>query len=198
MKKKFLDYSEKIIRKNKKNITDDEIEVIRYGLESIYLTNTKIILIFLLAIILGIFKEVLIMLLSYNVIRLVAFGLHSKSSIGCLITSIVLFIVGSYVSIYLYIPRIIKVIGAVIFIILICLYAPADTQKRPLINKRKRTIYKVLSITISIIMSLYFTIYYKSYISNYLFIGLMEEVIMILPITYKLSGVPYNNYKTYK
>lgn len=198
MKKKFLNYSEKVIRKNKKDITDDEIEVIRYGLESIYLTNTKIIIIFLLSIILGIFKEVLIMLLSYNVIRLFAFGLHSKNSIGCLITSIILFIGGAYVSVYLYIPRIVKIVGAFIFTILISLYAPADTEKRPLINRNKRIIYKVLSIIISIIMSFYFIIYYKRTLSNYLFIGLMEEVIMILPVTYKLSGVPFNNYKTYK
>lgn len=198
MKKRFLNYCERIIRNNKKDVSEEEVEVIIYGLESLYLTNTKIILIFLLAFILGIAKEVLIMLLCYNIYRIFAFGLHSKNSIGCLMTSLILFIGGTYACIYLTIPRYVKIIGAVILITLILIYAPADTEKRPLINKKKRIRFKVLSVLISILMSLYFVINNNSYLSNYLFIGFLEEVIMILPITYKLMGLSYNNYKTYK
>lgn len=197
VKKRFLNYCERIIRKNRKNISNDELEVICYGLESLYLTLTKIIVILILAILLGIFKEVIIMLISYNIIRLFAFGLHSKTSFGCLVSSIILFIGGAYISMYLSFSIIIRIIGSIISVILIALYAPADTEKRPLINKGKRIRYKFYSIIISTIVSI-LIIYYKNNITNFLFVGLIEEVIMILPITYKILGLSYNNYKTYK
>ena len=34
-------------------------------------------------------------------------------------------------------------------------------------------------------------------IVNYLLLGMIESVIMILPITYKTFNLPYNNYKKY-
>lgn len=198
MKKKLLNNIITNIKKNNKNIKEDELEVIEYGLESIYLTITKIIVILLLSIVLNIFKETLLTLLFYNIIRIFAFGLHGKNSTQCLITSIILFIGGAYLSIYLNISLTIKIIICLISIILISIYAPADTEKRPLINKKKRIKFKILSIIVSIIMTIAIIVLKEKYISNFILIGLVEEVIMILPLTYKIYKLPYNNYKTFK
>ena len=82
--------------------------------------------------------------------------------------------------------------------VLIIIYAPADTEKRPLINKKKRIRFKILSIISSLIL-LCLIIYYRDYsISSYMFIGFITSCFVILPITYKIFGLPYNNYKTYK
>ena len=137
------------------------------------------------------------MIVSYNIIRFFAFGLHAPNSTSCLITSIILFIGGAYVSVYLDISIYIKIIISFISILLISIYAPADTEKRPLINRKKRMKYKYISIVVSIFMSFFLIKFHDSYLSNFLLIGLIEEVIMILPITYKLYKLPYNNYKTY-
>ena len=48
MKEKFLKSSMNLITKNKK-YSNDEIEIIRYGLEALYLTITKMIIILSLA-----------------------------------------------------------------------------------------------------------------------------------------------------
>ena len=61
MKEKFLDFSINLIEKYQ-NISEGDIPKLRYGLEGLYLTFTKMIVIFLLAIVLGIFKEILILL----------------------------------------------------------------------------------------------------------------------------------------
>lgn len=196
MKKQFLNFCEKTIINNK-NINEEELEIINYGLESIYLTLVKIVIIIFLSLLLGIFKEVILMIVSYNIIRFFAFGLHAPNSTSCLITSIILFIGGAYVSIYLDISIYIKIIISFISILLISIYAPADTEKRPLINRKKRLKYKYISIVVSIFMSFFLIKFHDSYLSNFLLIGLIEEVIMILPITYKLYKLPYNNYKTY-
>ena len=94
MKKKFLNSSINLIKANKK-CTEEELEIISYGLESIYLVVTKAIIIFTIAIILGITKEVLLLLIFYNIIRTQAFGIHASKSIYCLISSIILFIGGT-------------------------------------------------------------------------------------------------------
>lgn len=198
MKKQILYFCERTIKSNNKNISDEQMEIINYGLESIYLTLIKIIVIFFLALLLGIFKEVLIMVLSYNIIRFFAFGLHAPNSISCLFTSSILFIGGAYLSMYLYIPLNIKIFLSIICVILISIYAPADTEKRPLINEKKRKRHKFLSIITSVIMAIILIFFHYHYLSNFLLIGLVEEIIMILPITYRLYKLPYNNYKTYK
>lgn len=185
------------IKNNNNNLTEEKLEIIEYGLESLYLTFTKIIIILILSIILGIFKETLLMILFYNVIRLFAFGLHAKNSIACLITSLILFIGGTYLSIYLDIDIIVKLILSTICIILIIIYAPADTEKRPLINSKKRKKFKILSIITSIIMTSLIIYFDDNYISNFMLIGFIEATIMILPITYKIYKLPYNNYKSY-
>lgn len=198
MKNKIINNIIKNIKRNDQTISEEQIEIIQYGLESLYLTFTKIVIILLLAIVLNIFKETLMMILFYNVVRFTAFGLHTKNSIACLISSLTLFIGGTYLGIYLDINLTVKIVLSVICIILVSIYAPADTEKRPLINKKKRTIYKILSIITSIIMT--FLIIYNNNltISNFMLIGFVESTFMILPIAYKIYGLPYNNYKSYR
>ena len=77
-------------------------------------------------------------------------------------------------------------------------YAPADTEKRPLINKKKRIIYKVLTLVITFIYLVISLILKNQTIINALYLSTILETIQILPITYKLYGVRYNNYKNYK
>ena len=185
------------IKKNKPDLNEEQLEIIEYGLEGLYLTIIKIIIILLLAIVLDILKETVLMIIFYNVTRFFTFGLHAKTSTACLITSLLLFIGGTYLATYLQIPLIVKIILSVICLILICIYAPADTEKRPLINPKKRKRFKIQSIIISIIMGVLIIYLNDSYISNFMVIGQLEAVIMILPITYKIYGLPNNNYKSY-
>lgn len=197
LKRKILKALMSNIKKNKPDLNEEQLEIIEYGLEGLYLTIIKIIIILLLAIVLDILKETVLMIIFYNVTRFFTFGLHAKTSTACLITSLLLFIGGTYLATYLQIPLIVKIILSVICLILICIYAPADTEKRPLINPKKRKRFKIQSIIISIIMGTLIIYLNDSYISNFMVIGQLEAVIMILPITYKAFDLPYNNYKSY-
>ena len=196
MKKKILNSSIEFIKKYK-NYNEEELEIIAYGLESIYLVITKAIVIFTLAYILGILKEVLILLLTYNIIRSQAFGIHASKSIYCLISSMIMFIGGAYLCIFLKLPLKIIMIISLICNLLILIYAPADTHKRPLINEKKRIKFKYKSIILAIIYSIIIFVIKDNTIINFLLIGMIEATIMILPITYKLFKLPYNNYKHY-
>ena len=197
LKKKLINSSINNIKKVKPNLTEEDLEVIEYGLEGLYLTLTKLVIIIVLSIILHIFKEVLLTILFYNIIRFSAFGIHAKKSSYCLINSLIFFIGGPYLGIYLNINLITKIIISLICLICIILYAPADTVKRPLINKKKRLRFKIISIISSTILTILIIIYSKNSISNFMLIGFIEATLMVLPVTYKLFGLPYNNYKQY-
>ena len=184
-------------KENRMNFSDEQLEIIAYGLEGTYLTFTKMIVIFLVASILCIFKEILLLLISYNIIRSQAFGIHASKSIYCLISSLIMFVGGALVCKLCTLPFELVISLAILCDVCLLLYAPADTHKRPLVNKKKRKRFKFLSFLFGIIYTILIIVFKDSYIVNFLLVGMIEAVIMILPITYKTFKLPYNNYKTY-
>ena len=198
MKKKILKILEEIVKKNNTDIDEIKLEEIMYGLESVYLTFEKIIFILLISILLGIFKEVILFMFIYNIIRFTSFGAHAKNSLVCLIISSITFLGFPILSMNIIMSNYIKIILGIICIIIFLIYAPADTEKRPIISKKRRLIYKVSTTLIGalyIILSIYIK---DNYLDNVFIFSLILQSIMLLPITYKLLGVSYNNYKNYK
>lgn len=196
MKKKFLNSSISLIQNNG-NYTDEQLEIISYGLEGIYLTFTKMIILFGLSYVFGVFKEFLLLLVSYNIIRSQAFGIHATKSIYCLISSIILFVGGAFICKYITLPYWFSISSAFICDICLLLYAPADTYKRPIVNKHKRKRFKLFSFCFGIIYTVLIIAFKDYYFINYLVIGMIEAVLMILPISYRIFHLPYNNYKIY-
>ena len=197
MKKRFLNTIKKAIKTQYPNYSDDKLDEIMYGVEGIYLTITKTIIIFLLAFLLGIAKELLFLLLSFNFIRLFAFGMHADKSWICLVFSSTIFIGGVFICKYINFNNELLYILYIIALTIIIIYSPADTVKRPLIKKKKRLRFKFLSILITIIYFIISLVTTNNLIINYLIIGLLIECILILPVTYKLFNMPYRNYKKY-
>jgi len=181
---------------NKYNNT--ELEEIKYGLESIYLAITKVVVILFISACIGLFKEAVLFLLIFNLVRATAFGLHASKSIWCWISSSISFLLIPFICKNVIFPTIFYIVASIITMIIFLLYAPADTVKRPLINKKKRKMYKILSvITALIFISLIFIID-NFLIKNMLIFALILESILILPITYKIFKLPYRNYLNYK
>lgn len=198
MKKLIINKCMELVTTYNKDLSQRDIDKIKYGLEGLYLTITKLIFIIIVSIILGIWKETLLLIIIFNGIRLTGFGVHAKRSIDCLISSTLFFIFFPIICIKLTIPLIVKVILFIPLTVLIGIFAPADTEKRPLINKKKRKIYKMLSIIISIIYMTIAIVIKDNTLSNCFIFAIVIQIIIMLPITYKIFGVSYNNYKTYE
>ena len=198
MKKLIINKCMELVTTYNKDLSQRDIDKIKYGLEGLYLTITKLIFIIIVSIILGIWKETLLLILIFNGIRLTGFGVHAKRSIDCLISSTLIFVLFPIICIKLTIPLIVKIILFIPLTVLIGIFAPADTEKRPLINKKKRKIYKILSIIISIIYMTIAIVIKDTTLSNCFIFAIVIQIIIMLPITYKLFGVSYNNYKTYE
>ena len=63
MKEAFLNHTINFIANNQKDLSEDEKEKLHYGLEGLYLTITKLAIIFLIALLLGFIKEFIITLI---------------------------------------------------------------------------------------------------------------------------------------
>ena len=180
---------------NQKGLTDEDKEKLAYGLEGIYLTITKMVIILLIALLLGFLKEFIIALILFNIIRFPGFGFHASKSIVCLISSTVLILGLPYLFSNIVIPLNIKIILCIVSIITFIIFAPADTHKRPLTNKKKRTIRKICTCLLALIYSAIVIIFNNYEISNLLLAALVIETVLVSPIMYLLFGESYNNYK---
>lgn len=196
MKEFVLNKCMNIIKKEK-NYDKTKLAEIKYGLEGMYLMITKLIIISIIAIILGIFKELLLFLLIYTFMRAPSFGIHASKSWICLISSTIIFIGIPIIMKNININATLKLIIGILSTIHICIYSPADTHKKPIVNKTRRKIYKILSTIISSIYIIISLIIKNQYIANCFLFSTLLQNILISPITYKIFKLPYNNYKTY-
>lgn len=196
MKNLLLDYIINNIEKQY-NYDDVKLKEIRYGLESLYLSIFKLLIIIIISIFIHTTNYLCLLFLTYGILRLTGFGLHTKNSIECWIFSITMFTLFPMLIKCLNINNYFYYIGSIILLILIIIYAPADTEKRPLIHKKKRLIYKLITSLITIIYISIIIICKNIIIKKLLFFSILLEVLLILPISYKLLGLKYNNYLLY-
>lgn len=173
-------------------------EELKYGLVGIYLLISKLIVILILSIILGIFKEVIIFTIIYIPIRAVSFGLHATKRWICLIVSTLLFVGLPFISKYILLPTYIKSIIGIISIIMMYKNSPADTHKRPIINKNRRLFFKYSSVIIAIIYTELSMFINNTFIINCLLFSLIIQCFLTSPLIYKIFKLPYNNYKNFK
>ena len=197
MKKRFLKKIRVAIKKQYPSYSNEKIDEIMYGIEGLYLTFSKTIIICAISIILGLFKELICLLITFNFIRLFAFGIHASKSWICLLFSSSMFILGSFLCKYVVLPTYLLYTLYLLALIIISLYAPSDTVKRPLINKNKRIRFKILSIIVVIIYFILTIISNNNLLINSLIFGLLIECILINPIIYKIFKMPYKNYINY-
>lgn len=194
MKQLVLDYGINFICKYQA-FSENDIKKLRYGLEGIYLTVTKLVVLIFLAILLDIVKEFVLVILLFNVIRYTGFGFHAGKSYQCLLFSTFSFIVIPYFLLNINISISVIYIICSICVIHYLLFAPADTKKRPLPNKRKRIIRKIVTVLIGCIYTLAIILLNSNYWTSIILSAMIIQAIVVSPLTYKLFGEPYNNYK---
>ena len=197
MQKKFISSSLRAIKRKYPEYSDEKLGELRYGLEGLYILVTKSVIIFGIAYLLGILWELIIFTVLYNIIRATSFGIHATKSWICLVSSLMIFIGATYLSTVLVIPTGTKIILGILTVIYIHIYSPADTKKRPIVSPKRRFVYKTVSTVIACIYTIICVVITNNFLANSLLFALIIQCLMISPLTYKLSGQPYDNYKTY-
>lgn len=195
MKQLFLNKSISFICKYK-TYSEFEQKKLKYGLEGLYLTTTKMIILLILALLLNMFKEFILIIILFNIIRYTGFGFHAEKSYQCMLSSIFNFILIPYLLFHCHLSDLFIYVTCGVCIIHYILFAPADTVKRPLTNKKKRLVRKLLTVSTGIIYTLAIILLDSEYWTAIFLSALIIQAIIISPITYWIFGQPYNNYKT--
>ena len=194
---KICAYLTKKIRKEMPEIDDERAEIIMYGLQNIIGELPKGIIIYAIAYVLGIFKLTLISTLVIAPYRCVSGGIHMKTHIGCIITSFLLYSLPALFGKYVVIGENIKYILALIVwgfgIIMIRLYAPADTENLQILRKKERKqkqIFSYIILSIEIIIA----IIVKDYtISEIIILGDFIQTLTITRIAYNITRSKYGH-----
>lgn len=189
-----------VIKYFEKTIKFDELEreKLYLGILSVVTNFIKILIICLISLAMDLLEETLIIMIIFGSLRLTAAGLHAKSSLTCTITSILAFIGGAYMSKQLVINTTDFIITAGIIVILLYKYSPADTENRPILDKKRRKVLKNQTLVTSLLYLSSGLIINDSILMNLTIYAMMFEMISILPITYKLLKRSYKNYERYE
>lgn len=186
MRDKVVDKIMFKIKQKNKDLDNIKYAEIRYGLQGLYTLVTKSIVIFIIALILNMFYEFIIFLLFYIPLRSVGFGTHAKSNLHCWIFS-TLFLLGlPYLFSNIDLSILDKIIVWAICFINFIIFSPADTKKRPMINKKRKLKFKICILIINLIY-LVLIIKYNT-ISNLVLGSILLQSILVNPIGYLLMG----------
>lgn len=198
---KFCTYLTKKIRKKMPEIDNERAEIIQYGIQLIIGEMPKLILIVGLAFILKIGWLLLFTYCALLPYRICSGGFHCKTHIGCFITTCTMYYGIIYISKYLILQSSLKylivLLAAFFGMIIISLYAPADTENVPILSKKERKKKKILSYVFLVINLIISLILKDNVISNILLFGTLIQTCTITRIAYKLSNNKYG-YEIYQ
>lgn len=193
---KFCRYLTNKIRKQMPEIDDEQAEIILYGIQLIVGEIPKIFLMFGLGIILGLWWQTLLAFFLILPYKVCSGGFHLKTHLGCFLCTNIVYCGNAYISTIWNFPneiaKYIAIAAIWIFgIIMVSIYAPADTENLPILTKKERKTKKILSyifLSINMLVALFIQ---NTIISNLLIFGTLVQTISITRIAYILTKNKY-------
>ena len=189
------------IRKEMPDIDEERAEIINYGLQIILGEVPKVILMLVIAYLLGVFRLSLITFLIVLPYRTFSGGFHLRTHIGCIVTTCTFYCGVAVLAKNLVLDDITKdifIIATTIFgMIMIKLYAPADTEDVPVLSKKIRKQKQVLSY-IFFVSGLLVAFFIKNnLISNIIIFSYIAQTFMITKFAYRITKSKYG-YEVYE
>lgn len=197
---KICDYLINKIRKENSEIDDERAEIINYGIHLIVGEIPKFFIIMGIAYLLGVLDLTILAYFLILPFRGASGGFHLKTHIGCILGTTIFFsgtgLLGKYLILTPIVKYMVTFLVWIFGMIMVKLYAPADTENVPIISKKDRRNKRILSyitLTLSIIASL---IIKDVVISNIIVYGMFLQSISITRVAYKLTNNKYG-YEVY-
>ena len=185
------------IRKQMPEVDDERAEIIMYGLQILIGELPKGIIILAIAYFLGIFKLTLLSVLIIAPYRCVSGGVHMKTHIGCIIYTSLLYSGSALLGKYFILEGNIKIISAIIIwtfcMIMIKMYAPADTENFPILRKKERFQKQVFSYIILTLEFLIAIIIPNTTISRIIIFGDLIQTLTITRFAYNITKNKYGH-----
>ena len=189
------------IRKEMPDVDDERAEVINYGLQILLGEVPKTFIMLLIAYFLGVFKLTLITFLIIMPYRTFSGGVHLKTHIGCIVTTCAFYCGTALLAKYIVLSDVAKyiliILLAIFGIVMIKLYAPADTENVPILSKKIRKQKQILSYITFIIGLIIALVIKNNIISNIIIFGYLMQTCMITKLAYRLTNNKYG-YEVYE
>lgn len=197
---KITEFLTNKIRKEMPDVDDERAEVINYGLQILLGEVPKFFIMLIIAYFLGVFKMTLITFLIMTPYRMFSGGFHLKTHIGCIISTCTFYCGVAFLSENIILNEIARyslIIATLIFgIIMIKLYAPADTEDVPILSKKVRKQKQIMSYVCLIVGLIISAVIKNNTISNIIIFGYIVQTFMITKLAYKLTNNKYG-YEVY-
>ena len=198
MIEKFCNFLTKKIQKKMPEIDDERAEIIQYGLEVIIGETPKLFILLGISILLGVWQLALISFVVIGIYRGASGGFHLKTHIGCIISTLMMYLGNVFLSKYciiepIYIKYIITFAIWIFSLLMIKFYAPADTENVPIISKKERKRKKILSYIIMTVFLLSSVFIKDQVISNLFLYGVLIQTLTITRIAYKVTNNKYGH-----
>lgn len=197
---KFCECLTNKIRKTMPDMDDEQAEVIMYGIQLIIGEIPKVFSVFIVGALLGLWWQTLLsfwILLPY---KYASGGFHLKSHLGCFLGTNLIYCGNAYISTIInldvYAKIILIVLNLILGIIMVSIYAPADTINLPILTKKERSMKKTLSYIFLVINMLLALIIQNTVISNLLIFGTAIQTFSITRLAYKITKNEYG-YESY-
>ena len=185
------------IRKQMPEIDDERAEIIMYGLQILIVELPKGVIILAIAYFLGIFKLTLLSVLIIAPYRCVSGGVHMKTHIGCIVYTLILYSGSALLGKYFILEGNVKIISAIIVwafcMIMIKIYAPADTENFPILRKKERLQKQIFSYTILTLEFLIAIIMSNTTISGIIIFGDLIQTLTITRFAYNITKNKYGH-----
>lgn len=151
--------------------TLDEKEIYSYSIEVLLSLIFNLVILSVTAIILKKIPELIIFIMFFSGLRTFAGGYHAKTHIECITISFIIFIISAMSSTwFIAFGKTIMIIGILASIILVIIYAPTESENKPL-NSNERKKFMIISRGIVILFSVIIIFLYLNKVkTNYIYL----------------------------
>ena len=183
------------IRTKMPEVDDERAEVINYGLQLVIGEIPKTFVLLAIAYLCGVLELSVLALLLIMPYRTFSGGVHLKTHTGCIIGTSLFYtgcaLLSKYVVLTQHIKYILIALTWIFSMVMIKLYAPADTENVPILRKKDRDFKRNMSYITMTLTLIVAAIAKISVISNLLIFLTIFQTIWISKFTYKLTNNKY-------
>ena len=197
MIEKFCNFILNKMRKKMPDITDENAEIILYGLQLIIGELPKTILLFVIGFLIGMGWYMIFAFIAIMPYRAVSGGFHLHTHLGCVLGSAIVYYGNIIISRFLILDNLQKYIliglSLIFGALMVSMYAPADTENVPIISKKERKTKKILSYITLAVTLIVAAVIPEPILANILIIGSLIQSISISRIAYILTKNKYGH-----
>lgn len=170
--------------------TYEQAEIINYGLQILLFEFLSSIAVLSISISFGILQYVFVVTTVFGLLRVTGGGAHGRSRFECLAGYVVFIFVTIFLSKRIVIDIYVMVLLFIVNTVIFAVFAPGDTQEKPITKREKRIKLKAFSVPL-LLMLFIVAFLIKSMepiVCNIIILSSTYAAFLLSPLGYKLTG----------